>query len=141
MIKIQNYINGQLTPALSGGWLDNCGHIKHLDSYHEFAASQQNAVSTSPQHQASDETDTWIVRSPHGKTGPLEVGDAIVLETAFVGGGHLNASGKASSIKAFSGVGFEGVSSIVFVSNKEKAVGPSGQWQVEKTDWRVPKKK
>lgn len=116
-----------------GGWLDNCGHLKHLHFYDEFADGQQNAVSTSLEHLASDQTDRWIVRSPEGKSGPIKIGDTIVLESAFPSAGHLNAFGEPSRIEAFSGVGFEEISSIVFVSEKEKVAGPSSQWTVGKT--------
>lgn len=114
------------------GWLDNCGLLVDLPLYHKFVASQQAAVSTSSYRGEVDGTDTWIVRSPQGKTGPLKVGGAVVLESTFAGGGHLNAAGKASSISEFT-AGFENISSIVFVSKKGEAAGPSGQWKVEKT--------
>ena len=72
--------------------------------------------------------------SPPRQDRPTEAGDAIPLETAFVGGGHLNASGEISSIEAFSGAGFEGISTLVFISNKENGMDESGQWKVGRTD-------
>ena len=57
-----------------------------------------------------------------------------VLETAFAGGGHLNASGQASRIAAFEGGGFEEVSGIAFVSDRDAVIGESGQWSIKPAD-------
>ena len=71
----------------------------------------------------------------------MNAGDALVLETAFAGGGHLNASGEAFSVESFTGVGFEDISGLVFVSKKGNDLDRSARWKVEKTGWRAPQKK
>lgn len=117
-----------------GGWLDNCGLLQHLPIFQEFAASQQAAFSTSRKHRAMDWTDIRIVRSPPGKTGHCSRKCHLSLGTAFAGVGHLNASGEVSSIEAFSGAGFERISTLIFISNNKHAMDESGQGKAGRTD-------
>lgn len=107
----------------NGGWLDNCGLVRNLMSFAEFASRQQAVVSTCIQYRQADGTDQWMVLDEMGRSSgkPVAPNDPILLKSQFGDeGGYLNATSTVADRPEFSQSHFKQVSSLVFVGHPDK---------------------
>lgn len=109
------------------GYLDNCGWLKHLPVYQNFAGAAKFAVFTTFSQNRDNGTGVWIIGSDAKYQGnPVLEGDGIVLENGFSDGDFLNTTGRVSDLPAFND--YDG-SLLVFIHAQPAGRHPnSGIW-------------
>lgn len=111
------------------GYLDNCGWVKDLPVFKDFADEVKFAVFTAHSEDRDNGTGTWIVSSRTRFEGsPVFEGDGIALVNGFPEGGFLDSHGSVSNIPAF--YDYEG-SRLVFIHESSTSRRPSsGIWTI-----------
>lgn len=111
------------------GYLDNCGWLKDMPVFKDFAKAEKFAVFTAYSEDRDDGTGTWIVSSNTEFDGsPVFEGASISLENGFSGGGFLDTKGRVNSLPAF--VDYNG-SLLVFIHESSASRRPnSGIWTI-----------
>ncbi len=111
------------------GHLDNCGWLKDMPIFKDFAKAEKFAVFTAHSEDRDNGTGTWIVSSNTEFEGiPVFEGASISLETGFSGGGFLDTKGRVDGLPAFDN--YDG-SLLVFIHESSASRRPSsGIWTI-----------
>lgn len=111
------------------GYLDNCGWLKDMPVFREFAKNEKFAVFTTYSEDRDNGTGTWIVSSNTKFDGsPVLEGASISLENGFSGGGFLDTAERINSLPAFAD--YDG-SLLVFIHEASTNRRPdSGTWTI-----------
>lgn len=114
------YVHNQYG-GLEGGWLD----VNGLDSN----GGAILGVSTAKSPTRDGMSGSWVIRSPAGKTGPVQIGDQVYMENQYVHGSYTNGATTWLDINGYAkqGGGKYGVST----TGTPTRDGQTGTWMIE----------